>query len=160
MDKDLRANRQFMQMAIQLANENVANNGGPFGAVVVKDGKVVATGVNRVTSSLDPSAHAEISAIRAACKALGSFSLEGCVIYSSCEPCPMCLSAIYWARIEKIFYAGNRFDAAEIGFDDSFLYDELALKQEERSLPSENIMHDEAQISFDLWRSKDDKTHY
>ena len=110
MDKDLRANRQFMQMAIQLANENVANNGGPFGAVVVKDGKVVATGVNRVTSSLDPSAHAEISAIRAACKALGSFSLEGCVIYSSCEPCPMCLSAIYWARIEKIFYAGNRFE--------------------------------------------------
>lgn len=149
-----------MRLAIRLATENVANNGGPFGAVIVKNGEVIATGVNRVTASLDPTAHAEISAIRAACRSLGVFDLGGCEIYSSCEPCPMCLSAVYWAHIDKLYYANTHDDAAEIGFDDSFLYDELARPQALRFLPVETLLRDEALESFEAWKKKEDKMEY
>ena len=149
-----------MRQAIALAVENVRNGGGPFGAVIVKDGKVVATGVNRVTLDNDPTAHAEVSAIRAACTRLGTFNLEGCVIYTSCEPCPMCLAAIYWAHIDKIYYGANQMDAAAVNFDDSFIYRELELKPENRHKPVENILHDEAQAPFNEWRDKCDKVEY
>ncbi|MEL6593868.1 MAG: nucleoside deaminase, partial [Bacteroidota bacterium] len=119
---------EFMREAIRLACENVASGqGGPFAAVVVKDGKIIATGVNRVTSDLDPTAHAEVNAIRAACKVLGSFQLDGCDIYTTCEPCPMCLGAIYWARAKQVYYANTQIDAAQIGFDDRFIYEEIDL---------------------------------
>ena len=152
--------KAFMRQAIALAVENVRNGGGPFGAVIVKDGKVVATGVNRVTLDNDPTAHAEVSAIRAACTRLGTFNLEGCVIYTSCEPCPMCLAAIYWAHIDKIYYGANQMDAAAVNFDDSFIYRELELKPENRHKPLENILHDEAQAPFNEWRDKCDKVEY
>ena len=152
--------KAFMRQAIALAVENVRNGGGPFGAVIVKDGKVVATGVNRVTLDDDPTAHAEVSAIRAACTKLGTFNLEGCVIYTSCEPCPMCLGAIYWAHIDKIYYGANQMDAAAVNFDDSFIYRELELKPENRHKPVENILHDEAQAPFNEWRDKCDKVEY
>ena len=152
--------KAFMRQAIALAVENVRNGGGPFGAVIVKDGKVVATGVNRVTLDNDPTAHAEVSAIRAACTRLGTFNLEGCVIYTSCEPCPMCLAAIYWAHIDKIYYGANQMDAAAVNFDDSFIYRELELKPENRQKPLENILHDEAQAPFNEWRDKCDKVEY
>ena len=153
-------NDDFMRKAIALAVENVKNGGGPFGAVIVKDGKVVATGVNRVTANNDPTAHAEVSAIRAACIKLGTFDLTGCEIYTSCEPCPMCLGAIYWAHLDKIYYGANQLDAAEIDFDDSFIYRELELEPEKRHKPVENILHDEAQAPFNAWREKDDKVRY
>ena len=153
-------NARFMRVAIRLATENVANNGGPFGAVIVRDKEVVATGVNRVTDTCDPTAHAEICVIRAACKALNNFNLSGCEIYSSCEPCPMCLSAIYWARIDKLYYANTHDDAAEIGFDDSFIYDELARPEAQRALPVETLLRDEALGSFKVWKNKEDKTEY
>ena len=152
--------KAFMRQAIELAVENVKNGGGPFGAVIVKDGKVVATGVNRVTLDNDPTAHAEVSAIRAACTRLGTFNLEGCVIYTSCEPCPMCLGAIYWAHLDKIYYGANQNDAAAVNFDDSFIYRELELKPENRHKPVENILHDEAQAPFNEWRDKCDKVEY
>lgn len=151
---------QFMRQAIRLATENVTKEGGPFGAVIVKNGEVVATGVNRVTDSLDPTAHAEVCAIRAACKTLNTFDLRGCEIYSSCEPCPMCLSAIYWARIDKLYFAGTKKDAAEAGFDDSFIYDELARPQSERQLPVEHLLHDEAMESFNAWLQNEKKIEY
>lgn len=151
---------QFMRQAIRLATENVTNEGGPFGAVIVKNGEVVATGVNRVTDSLDPTAHAEVCAIRAACKTLNTFDLRGCEIYSSCEPCPMCLSAIYWARIDKLYFAGTKYDAAEAGFDDSFIYDEFARSQSERQLPVEHLLHDEAMESFNAWLQNEKKIEY
>ena len=119
--------KRFIQMAIDLATENVRNGGGPFGAIVVKDGEVIATGVNRVTANNDPTAHAEVQAIRAACAKTGNFELKGCVLYTSCEPCPMCLGAIYWSRVDRVVYAGTQNDAADAGFDDSFIYDELEL---------------------------------
>ena len=119
---------ELMRKAIELSIENVANGGGPFGAVIAKDGEIIATGANRVTSQCDPTAHAEVSAIRAAASKLGTFNLSGCEIYTSCEPCPMCLGAIYWARLDKMYYANNKTDAKNIGFDDSFIYDELSLK--------------------------------
>lgn len=150
----------YMRMAIALAVDNVKNGGGPFGAVIVKNGDVVATGVNRVTANNDPTAHAEVSAIRAACTKLGTFDLEGCVLYTSCEPCPMCLGAIYWAHIDKIFYGANQYDAAAADFDDSFIYQELELAPRERRKPIENLLHDEALAPFNLWRSKDDKVKY
>ena len=125
-----------MRKAIELSIENVANGGGPFGAVIAKNGEIIATGVNRVTASCDPTAHAEVSAIRAAAAKLGTFDLSGYEIYTSCEPCPMCLGAIYWARLDKMYYANNKTDAKNIGFDDSFIYDELELKPENRKLPS------------------------
>ena len=153
-------NEEFMRQAIELAVENVKCGGGPFGAVIVRDGKVVATGVNRVTANNDPTAHAEVSAIRAACTKLGTFDLSGCVIYTSCEPCPMCLGAIYWAHIDKIYYGANQHDAAAVDFDDSFIYRELELKPADRNKPVENILHDEALAPFNLWREKDDKIAY
>ncbi len=150
----------FMRMAIELSVENVANGGGPFGAVIVKDGEVVATGVNRVTSSCDPTAHAEVSAIRAASAALGSFDLAGCEIYTSCEPCPMCLGAIYWAHLDRMYYGNTKDDAQDIGFDDSFIYREIDLDPKDRALPSEMLLREEAIKAFDLWRNSDDKIEY
>lgn len=153
-------NKVFMQKAIELSVENVRNGGGPFGAVIVKDGEIIATGVNRVTAQHDPTAHAEVSAIREACRHLGTFDLSGCEIYTSCEPCPMCLGAIYWARLDKMYYGNNKTDAARIGFDDSFIYDELALKPSERSLPSEVLLPEEAIKAFEAWTEKPDKQVY
>lgn len=153
-------NEDFMRRAIELAVENVNNGGGPFGAVIVHDGQVVATGVNRVTASNDPTAHAEVNAIRSACTKLGTFNLSGCVLYTSCEPCPMCLGAIYWAHIDKIYYGANQHDAAAVNFDDSFIYKELELPISKRKKPIENILHDEALAPFNLWRDKEDKTEY
>lgn len=150
----------FMQMAINLSIENVANGGGPFGAVIVRNGEVIATGVNRVTANNDPTAHAEVSAIREACAKLGNFKLEGCTIYTSCEPCPMCLSAIYWASISRIFYGNTKTDAKIIGFDDSFIYDEIALPYAQRSIPCNNIMREKALSAFRAWEAKADKTLY
>ena len=151
---------KFMQQAIDLSIENVANGGGPFGAVIVRDGEVIATGTNRVTANCDPTAHAEVSAIRAACAKLGDFKLSGCTIYSSCEPCPMCLSALYWAGGERIFYGNTKQDAKEIDFDDSFIYDQIALDYSERSIPCINIMRDNALEGFKAWREKADKILY
>jgi len=157
MDGDVR----FMRMAIDLATSNVVSGaGGPFGAVIVKDGEVVATGANNVTASNDPTAHAEVTAIRNAAKALGSFELQGCVIYSSCEPCPMCLGAIYWARCEALYFAGTAQDAADAGFDDSFLYDEVRKGIGERSLRTVNLMRDEAGASFKAWEEFAGRVEY
>jgi len=150
----------FMREAIALSCGSVERGGGPFGAVVVRDGEVVATGFNSVTLDNDPTAHAEVNAIRAACRCTGDFKLEGCEIYTSCEPCPMCLSAIYWAGIQKIYYANNRADAAEAGFGDSFIYDEIALPPAGRSVPAEEMLRGEALAAFRLWREKEDKTEY
>lgn len=151
---------RWMREAIRLSVENVKNNGGPFGAVIVKDGKLVATGVNRVTDSCDPTAHAEVSAIRAACQKLHTYNLEGCEIFTSCEPCPMCLSAIYWAHIDRVYYGNTKEDAKQINFDDSFIYDELALDPSQRQLPSEPLLREEALAAFKLWAETDDKTEY
>ena len=145
---------KFMQQAIDLSIENVANGGGPFGAVIVRDGEVIATGTNRVTATCDPTAHAEVSAIRAACAKLGDFKLAGCTIYSSCEPCPMCLSALYWAGVERIFYGNTKEDAKAINFDDSFIYDQIALDYSERSIPCINIMREQALAGFKAWSDK------
>ena len=153
-------NEDFMRQAIELAVENVKCGGGPFGAVIVRDGKVVATGVNRVTANNDPTAHAEVSAIRAACTKLGTFDLSGCVIYTSCEPCPMCLSALYWAGVERICYANTKRDAAAIDFDDSFIYDQLRLDYDLRSIRCEHFMRNEALAAFRKWSDKEDKVEY
>ena len=149
-----------MRKAIELSIENVANGGGPFGAVIAKNGEIIATGVNRVTASCDPTAHAEVSAIRAAAAKLGTFDLSGYEIYTSCEPCPMCLSAIYWARISKVYYAADRFNAQKAGFDDSFIYNEISLSEKERSIYMENAMHKEGQMPFELWQETENKTKY
>ncbi|MFK2298570.1 nucleoside deaminase [Bacteroides fragilis] len=132
----------------------------PLRSCHCKDGEIVATGVNRVTASCDPTAHAEVSAIRAAASKLGTFNLSGYEIYTSCEPCPMCLGAIYWARLDKMYYGNNKTDAKNIGFDDSFIYDELELKPENRKLPSEVLLHDEAIKAFEEWMEKEDKIEY
>ncbi|MCQ2131842.1 MAG: nucleoside deaminase [Bacteroidaceae bacterium] len=150
----------FMKKAVDLAVENVNNGGGPFGAVIVRDGKIIATGVNRVTPNNDPTAHAEVSAIRAACEKLGTFQLDGCEIYSSCEPCPMCLGAIYWAHIERLYYGCNQRDADEIGFSDEFIYKELALPSSERQLKTEELLPDDARRAFEAWKNKEDKVEY
>ncbi len=152
--------KNFMLIAIDLSLNSVKNNGGPFGAVIVKDGKIIAKASNSVTLDNDPTAHAEVNAIRAACSALKSFDLSGCILYSSCEPCPMCLGAIYWARISKIFYANTKADAKNIGFDDSFIYDELEKPLSERSIPTVQIMHNEAMKAFEAWEQKTDKIEY
>ncbi len=152
---------RFMREAIALSAQNMKDNsGGPFGAVVVKDGKIIGRGSNKVTSTNDPTAHAEVVAIRDACRNLDDFSLSGCVIYTSCEPCPMCLSAIYWARLEKIYYANTQHDAADIDFDDRFLYEQISLPKEARSLPAEPLLREEALRVFEEWRAKEDKTPY
>jgi len=139
-------------MAIELSHTNVEKGlGGPFGAVIVRDGEVVAASANKVIPENDPTAHAEVSAIRLACTALGTYNLQGCVIYTSCEPCPMCLGAIYWARIDKIYYANTKADAAAIGFDDHFIYDEIACSMENRKLPIVQLLRDEAIVVFNEW---------
>lgn len=153
-------NEELMREAIRLSEENVNNGGGPFGAVIARDGEIVATGVNRVTASHDPTAHAEVNAIREACRRLGTFDLSGCEIYSSCEPCPMCLGAIYWAHIGKLYYGNNKTDAKNIGFDDSFIYEELELPRDRRRLPSEPLLSYEAAEAFRMWMEKDDKVEY
>ena len=148
-------------MAIKLSEQNVKKGaGGPFGAVIVKDGKVISKSANKVTTTNDPTAHAEVSAIRIASKKLKTFDLAGCVIYTSCEPCPMCLGAIYWAHIDTIFYANTKRDAAEIGFDDHFIYEEIALPMENRKLPVIQILRDEAIQAFRLWQQSDMKIEY
>lgn len=151
---------EFMRQAIALALENVRNGGGPFAAVVVKDGAIVATGANRVTATNDPTAHAEIVAIREACRQLASFQLPGCELYTTCEPCPMCLGAIYWARPEKVFYAGTASDAAAAGFDDAFIYDELQVPPLERRIPMKELQRAEALVIFQEWLAKSDKKPY
>lgn len=151
----------FMEKAVELSLENMrAGKGGPFGAIIVKDGKIVGSGANHVTSENDPTAHAEIVAIRDACKHLGTFQLDGCEIYTSCEPCPMCLAAIYWARPKAIYYANTRKDAADIGFDDDFLYEELQKKLEDRTLPIYQLEKSNAMKVFEEWKRKDDKIEY
>ena len=149
-----------MREAIRLASANVENGGGPFGAVIARGGEIIATGVNRVTANCDPTAHAEVSAIRAAAQKLGTFNLSGCDIYSSCEPCPMCLGAIYWARLDRLFYGNTKADAARIGFDDAFIYKELALPLSERTLRAEQLLVKEAIATFEAWEQKTDKTPY
>ena len=153
--------KEFMRRAIQLAQSGIDGNaGGPFGAVVVKNGKIVGEGCNRVTSTNDPTAHAEIVAIRNACQKLNSFQLDGCIIYTSCEPCPMCLGAIYWARPARVFYACTREDAAQIGFDDQFIYEEIEKNFEHRQMKLVNLMRDEGLTVFQNWANKTDKTKY
>ena len=147
-------------MAIELSKESVAKGGGPFGAVIVRNGEVVAAGSNSVTLLNDPTAHAEVTAIRNACAKLGTFQLSGCTIYSSCEPCPMCLSAIYWAGINRICYGNTKEDAKAIDFDDSFIYDQLELSYNERSIKCEHFMRAEAMKAFRKWAEKEDKIPY
>lgn len=154
------SDKEFLNLAIEIAKENIAKGGGPFGAVIVKDGEVVARSGNSVTLDNDPTAHAEVNCIRKACRVLGTFDLSGCVIYSSCEPCPMCLSAIYWARLDKLFYAATRRDAASAGFDDDFIYREIPLADRERSLHCEHINTETSCMPFDCWREKADRVKY
>lgn len=153
-------NNEYMMKAIELSKKSVETGGGPFGAVIVKDGIIVAEGSNCVTLNNDPTAHAEVTTIRKACTTLNTFDLSGCEIYTSCEPCPMCLSAIYWARIERIYYGCDKTDAKNIGFDDSFIYEQIELKPEFRSIPSSQILHTEALTAFQMWTDKDDKIEY
>ena len=151
---------EFMRMAIKLSIENIDNGGGPFGAVIVKDNKVIAASGNSVTNDNDPTAHAEVNAIRKAAKVLGSFDLNGCEIYASCEPCPMCLGAIYWARIDKLYFANTKKDADAIGFSDNFIYEELEKPYQERNLKTETLLRDEALVAFKKWTNSESKTEY
>jgi guanine deaminase len=154
-------NAEFMWEAIRLSIQNIRDgNGGPFACVIVKDGKIIARGTNLVTTTNDPTAHAEVIAIRNACNELKTFQLAGCEIYTSCEPCPMCLGAIYWARPDAIYYANDRSDAAKIGFDDEFLYKELSKKLSERKIPTKQLMREEALSAFREWEQKQDKIQY
>ncbi len=152
--------RELMLRAIRLSEESVERGGGPFGAVIARDGEIIAEASNCVTIDKDPTAHAEVSAIRKAAAKLGTYDLRGCEIYTSCEPCPMCLGAIYWAHLDKIYYANNRKDAADAGFDDDFIYTELAVSPEKRKKPSLIIMQEEAKRAFNLWKNKLDKNEY
>ena len=153
-------NKLLMQKAIALSVENVKRGGGPFGAIIVQNGKIIAQGTNLVTITNDPTAHAEITAIRKAAHKLGAFDLSGCEIFTSCEPCPMCLSAIYWAHLDKVYYGNTQTDAKEIGFDDSFIYDELKLKPAERQIQMEQLLSEEAIQAFEDWKNKTDKVEY
>jgi guanine deaminase len=160
-EETMSKHEEFMQMAIELSVNNVTQGqGGPFGAVIVKDGKLIAASANKVVPTNDPTAHAEVSAIRIACQELNTYILSGCEIYTSCEPCPMCLAAIYWARIDKIYYANTKVDAAAIGFDDHFIYQELDKPIEKRQLPIIQLMRDEALSAFKLWSESEGKTDY
>ncbi len=151
----------FMELAIDTAIKGVlGNEGGPFGCIIVKDGQIIGKGNNQVTSTNDPTAHAEVIAIREACKTLKSFQLDDCVIYTSCEPCPMCLGAIYWARPKKVYYGCNKTDAAKIGFDDDFIYKELDLEPGKRTIPFEQINKETAMRAFRAWEEKEDKIEY
>ncbi len=153
--------QKFMRRAIELALKGMENNaGGPFGCVIVRDGEILSEGYNSVTSQNDPTAHAEVVAIRKACEKLETFQLKDCTIYTSCEPCPMCLGAIYWARPAKVFYGCSREDAAAIDFDDQFIYDELDLSIGERKIPFDQLLRDEARKAFDQWADKEDRTEY
>lgn len=155
------ANPEFLRRAIYLATQNVhLGNGGPFGAVIVRDGEIVGEGANTVTATNDPTAHGEVNAIRAAARALGAFDLSGCELYTSCEPCPMCLAAAYWARIDAIYYGANAADAAKAGFDDAFLYDEMRKQHAERTIPSVQLLRDEAWASFKAWIESPGKIEY
>ena len=151
---------EFMKRAIELSIKSVNNGGGPFGSVIVKGDKIIAEGSNKVTSNNDPTAHGEIVAVREACKKLNNFSLNGCELYSTCEPCPMCLSAIYWARIDKIYYANTREDARKIDFDDSLIYTELQKNIDKRKIPMIQMMRNEALKAFEMWDKKTDKVKY
>jgi len=153
-------NKELMRRAIELSKQSVRNGGGPFGAVIARNGEIVADGSNCVTIDCDPTAHAEVSTIRKACKALGTYNLSGCEIYTSCEPCPMCFGAIYWAHLDKIYMGNDRKDAAKIGFDDDFIYQEIALGAEQRKKPSEVLLREEALEAFRMWDEKEDKTEY
>ncbi|MCQ2224640.1 MAG: nucleoside deaminase [Paludibacteraceae bacterium] len=155
-----KADLKFMRKAIAISKKSVENGGGPFGAVVVKDGVMIAASNNRVTLNNDPTAHAEVMAIRKACKKLNTFDLTGCVLYASCEPCPMCLSAMYWAHIDHYFYANQKEDAKSIGFDDQFIYEELDKPVSKRFMPREQILRDEAMEVFRMWTEKEDKIEY
>ena len=150
----------FMLRAIELSIKSANGSGGPFGCVIVKDDKIIAEGSNKVTFSNDPTAHAEIVAIREACKKLNTFNLSGCDLYASCEPCPMCLSAIYWSHVNNIFYANTREDAKKINFDDSLIYSEILKKNEDRKIPIKQMLRDEALIAFEIWNKKIDKIEY
>ena len=149
-----------MREAIKLSAESVRSGGGPFGAVIVRNGEIIAHGENRVTVCNDPTAHAEVSAIREAAARMGTYDLSGCEIYSSCEPCPMCLGAIYWARLDRLYYAGTRADAANVGFDDAHIYEELPLDPSQRELPTQTLLREEAQRVFEAWAGKLDKKEY
>lgn len=150
----------FLRQAIHLAEASVRNGGGPFGAVIVKDGEIVGRGHNRVTLDNDPTAHAEVQAIRDACQHLGTFSLEGCTLYVNCEPCPMCMAACYWAHLDEVIYAADAADAAKIGFDDVLIREECIQAKQKRTMPMRQSLRDEALEVFSLWQSLDDKTEY
>jgi len=150
----------FMKEAVEMARESVQNGGGPFGAVIVKNGEIVAKASNCVTKDNDPTAHAEVSVIRLASKKLNTFNLSGCEIYTSCEPCPMCFGAVYWARLDKLYYAATKTDAQNIGFDDSFIYKEINLAHDLRKIPNIQILREEALKAFQDWEKKEDKTEY
>lgn len=157
----MKVEEKFMREAIRLSIENVrSGKGGPFGAVIVKDGEIIATGTNEVTGTNDPTAHAEVVAIRKACAKLKTFQLDGCEIYTSCEPCPMCLGAIYWARPSRLYYANTKKDAADIQFDDVFIYEEIDQEIVKRKLPTIQLLREEAQVAFDLWRTSTNKIEY
>ena len=151
---------ELMHEAIALSIDSIRHGGGPFGAVIARDGEIIAEASNSVTKDHDPTAHAEVNAIRVACGKLQTFDLQGCEIYCSCEPCPMCFGAIYWAHLDKIYMGNDRKDAAKIGFDDDFIYEEIALKPEDRKKPSEILLRDEALEAFRMWDEKEDKTEY
>ncbi|MFC3417292.1 nucleoside deaminase [Algoriphagus hitonicola] len=153
--------KEFMKMAIELAQKGMESGlGGPFGCIIVKDGKIIGKGSNSVLKNNDPTAHAEVVAIRDACKNLGHFQLEGCEVYTSCEPCPMCLGAIFWARPSKVFYACTKEDAADAGFDDDFIYEEIKVNPVDRKIPMLNGMREESQKVFEIWKKKEDKKVY
>ena len=154
------SNSKFMQKAIDLSIANIKSGGGPFAAVIVKGNEIIAAEANHVTETNDPTAHAEVNAIRIACKKLVTFDPSGCEIYTSCEPCPMCLGAIYWAHLDKVYYANTKTDAKNAGFDDSFIYEELETKIENRKIPFQQIMNEEAQVAFKLWDEMEEKNEY
>jgi tRNA(Arg) A34 adenosine deaminase TadA len=156
----MKTHQEFMQEAVDLATENVRNGGGPFGAVIVKDGKIIGRGANRVTHNCDPTAHAEVMAIREACQNVSDFNLEGATLYTSCEPCPMCLSAIYWSRISEAYFGNSREDAANIGFDDSYIYDQVSLDISDRDLKLTRVGQESAIESFKAWDEFTEKTPY
>lgn len=153
-------NPEYMDIAARLSSDNVDNGGGPFGAVIVRGNEIISTGVNSVTSDNDPTAHAEVNAIRSACRKLGRFKLEGCTIYSSCEPCPMCLSALYWAGIKKVYYGNTKEDAEAINFSDKFIYEEIEKRPSERKMPGIHVEDSGAIKAFEKWAGKTDKTEY
>lgn len=153
-------NEEIMAKAIALAKESATSGGGPFGCVIVKDGKIITSASNSVTKDFDPTAHAEVNAIRSACKKLKTFDLDGCLLYTSCEPCPMCLAACYWAHIDAIYYSGNQDDAATVGFDDRYIYRQIDLKKEKRSILMQRILPEQGMVPFQAWKENEDKIHY